>query len=144
MHLKEKGPKDLSVAVKKKYERSWGHGGNAGEILRKQIQIHSGGETRAFDLVGKSDQLCCPGFQTHKLAFSKKETCKLDPVGLTVRYEMMELCTGSEKDKIVGTWWYWVSKRRYRLNFDGTWSVYNLYIERSGNLVRLILKERAT
>ena len=85
-----------------------------------------------------------PGLQTHKLAFSKKETCKLDPIGSTVRYEMMELCTGSEKDKIVGTWWYWVSKRRYCLNFDGTGSVYNLYIERSGNLVRLILKDRAT
>ena len=57
---------------------------------------------------------------------------------------MMELCTGSEKDKIVGTGWYWVSEKRYRLNFDGTVSVYNLYIERSGNLVRLILKDRAT
>ena len=65
-----------------------------------------------------------PGLQTHKLAFSKKETCKLDPVGSTVRYEMMELCTGSEKDKIVGTWWYWVSKTRYWLIHDGTGSVW--------------------
>ena len=45
---------------------------------------------------------------------------------------MMELFTGSEKDKIVGTWWYRVSKRQYRLNVDGTGSVYNLYIERTG------------
>ena len=73
VHLKEKGPKDLSVAVKKKYERSWGHGGNAGEILKKQIQIHSGGETRAFDLVGKSDQLCCPGFKHTNLPSLKKK-----------------------------------------------------------------------
>ena len=38
---------------------------------------------------------------------------ELDPVGSTVRYEMMKLCTGSEKDTM----------RRWQLVIDDTLSV---------------------
>ena len=43
-----------------------------------------------------------------------KNKRKPDPVGSTVRYEMMKPCTGSVighyEAAAVGTWWYWVSK----------------------------------
>ena len=35
----------------------------------------------------------------------KKSVGKLDPVGSTVRYKMMKLCSGSGT-AMVGTWWY--------------------------------------
>ena len=44
----------------------------------------------------------------------KRKLWKLDPVGSTVRYEKMKLCTGSiighYEAVAVGTWWYWVSR----------------------------------
>ena len=40
-----------------------------------------------------------------------KAVQKLDPVGSTVRYEMMKLCTGSAKDS---SGWYLVVLRQYK------------------------------
>ena len=51
----------------------------------------------------------------HKEFFSP--TQKLDPVGSTVRYEMMKLCTGSVQDTM----------RRYQLVIDDTGSVEGIY-----------------
>ena len=48
---------------------------------------------------------------------SKKEKFELDPVGSTVRYEMMKLCTGSAQDTM----------RRQQLVIGDTGSVEAIY-----------------
>ena len=48
---------------------------------------------------------------------NKQLKCKLDPVGSTVRYEMMKLCTGSVKDTM----------RRQQLVIDDTGSVEDIH-----------------
>ena len=68
----------------------------------------------------KSYKICqVDYFSTH----SKKETSslaslkKLEPVGSTVHYEMMKLCTGSVQDTM----------RRWQLVIDNTGSVEGIY-----------------
>ena len=48
---------------------------------------------------------------------TEKDYRKLDPVGSTVRYEMMKLCTGSVKDTM----------RQWQLLIDDTGSVEGIY-----------------
>ena len=96
--------------------------------------------------------------KVHIKIVSINEKDELDPVGSTVRYEVMKLCTGSS---IGQQWmvleWYWVSMRQHHLIIDGSGSVSGLfafiiYIEQSGDLVgcywslkdRLTRKDRAT
>ena len=49
---------------------------------------------------------------------------KLDPVGSTVRYEVMKLCSGSVKDS---NGWYLVVMRQYKVIIDVTGSVEGIY-----------------